>query len=163
MIVIDEQKIFEVILEKKPISVAINGPDGILPKIQETAQHIMEKFDIPAFVLGDTTWGTCDLNSNGAKVLGAEILFNVGHTNKLDTEFITHVNLNPAKPHIVIVIHHPSDEAEKSWNRTEGAKMYNRFTDFFEHMNMPEVDGIPVERTIRFVPMDSYKYDRSLR
>jgi 2-(3-amino-3-carboxypropyl)histidine synthase len=45
----------------------------------------MEKFDIPAFVLGDTTWGTCDLNSNGAKVLGAEILFNVGHTNKLDT------------------------------------------------------------------------------
>jgi len=85
MIVIDEQRIFEIISEKKPISVAINGPDGILPKIQETAQHIMEKFDIPAFVLGDTTWGTCDLNSNGAKVLGAEILFNVGHTNKLDT------------------------------------------------------------------------------
>jgi len=85
MIVIDEQRIFEIISKKKPISVAINGPDGILPKIQETAQHIMEKFDIPAFVLGDTTWGTCDLNSNGAKVLGAEILFNVGHTNKLDT------------------------------------------------------------------------------
>ena len=85
MIVIDEQKIFEIISERKPTSVAINGPDGILPKIQETAQHVMEKFDIPAFVLGDTTWGTCDLNSNGAKVLGAEILFNVGHTNKLDT------------------------------------------------------------------------------
>ena len=85
MIVIDEEKIFEVISEKKPISVAINGPDGILPKIQEAAQHIMEKFDIPAFILGDTTRGTCDLNSNGAKVLGAEILFNVGHTNKLDT------------------------------------------------------------------------------
>ena len=85
MIIIDEQKIFDVITERKPISVAINGPDGILPKIQETAKHIMEKFDIPAFVLGDTTWGTCDLNSNGAKVLGAEILFNVGHTNKLDT------------------------------------------------------------------------------
>ena len=85
MIIIDEQKIFDVITEKKPISVAINGPDGMLPKIQETAQHIMEKFDIPAFVLGDTTWGTCDLNSNGAKVLGAEVLFNVGHTNKLET------------------------------------------------------------------------------
>ena len=42
MIVIDEQKIFEIISEKKPISVAINGPDGILPKIQETAQHIMK-------------------------------------------------------------------------------------------------------------------------
>ena len=28
----------------------------------------------------DTTWGTCDLNSNGSKVLGADIQFNVGHT-----------------------------------------------------------------------------------
>ena len=85
MIIIDDEKIFKIISERKPITVAINGPDGILPKIQETARRIMEKFDIPAFVLGDTTWGTCDLNSNGAKVLGAEILFNVGHTNKLDT------------------------------------------------------------------------------
>ena len=85
MIIIDEEKIFKIISERKPITVAINGPDGIIPKIQETARRIMEKFDIPAFVLGDTTWGTCDLNSNGAKVLGAEILFNVGHTNKLDT------------------------------------------------------------------------------
>ena len=84
MIVIDEEKIFSIISAKKPISVAINGPDGILPKIQETASHISEKFHIPVFVLGDTTWGTCDLNSNGAKILGAEILFNVGHTNKLE-------------------------------------------------------------------------------
>ena len=85
MIVIDEEKIFEVISDRKPISVALNGPDGILPKVQKTAGNIMEKFGIPAFILGDTTWGTCDLNSNGAKVLGAEILFNIGHTNKLET------------------------------------------------------------------------------
>ena len=85
MIVIDEKKIFEVISEKKPISVALNGPDGIFPKVQETASNIMKKFGIPAFILADTTWGTCDLNSNGAKVLGAEILFNIGHTNKLET------------------------------------------------------------------------------
>mgnify|MGYP002413568626 FL=1 len=73
------------ISERKPISVALNGPDGILPKVQKTATNIMEKFGIPAFILADTTWGTCDLNSNGAKVLGAEILFNIGHTNKLET------------------------------------------------------------------------------
>ena len=40
----------------------------------------MKKFGIPAYVLADTTWGTCDLNSNGSKVLGAEIQFNIGHT-----------------------------------------------------------------------------------
>ena len=85
MIVIDEEAIFDVISLKKPVTVALNAPDGMLPQVQQTAMNITKKFDIPAFVLADTTWGTCDLNSNGAKVLGAEILFNIGHTNKLET------------------------------------------------------------------------------
>ena len=85
MIVIDEKAIFDVISLKKPVTVALNAPDGMLPQVQQTAMNITKRFDIPAFVLADTTWGTCDLNSNGAKVLGAEILFNIGHTNKLET------------------------------------------------------------------------------
>lgn len=80
MIVIDEERIFKEIESKKPVSVSLNGPDGILPQVQETAMNITKRFDIPAYVLADTTWGTCDLNSNGAKVLGAEIQFNIGHT-----------------------------------------------------------------------------------
>ena len=80
MIVIDEKRIFREIEEKKPASVSLNGPDGILPQVQETAIRITERYDIPAYVLADTTWGTCDLNSNGSKVLGAEIQFNIGHT-----------------------------------------------------------------------------------
>ena len=43
------------------------------------------RFGIPAYVLADTTWGSCDLNSNGAKVLGAEVLFNIGHTISMET------------------------------------------------------------------------------
>ncbi len=77
--------IFDIIAQKKPVTVALNAPDGMLPQVQQTAKNITDRFDIPAFVLADTTWGTCDLNSNGAKVLGAEILFNIGHTNKLQT------------------------------------------------------------------------------
>jgi 2-(3-amino-3-carboxypropyl)histidine synthase len=80
LIVIDEGKIFQEIEKRKPASVALNGPDGIIPKIQETASRIMEKFGIPAYVMADSCFGTCDLNSNGAKVLGAEILFHIGHT-----------------------------------------------------------------------------------
>ncbi|HEX9846606.1 MAG TPA: diphthamide biosynthesis enzyme Dph2 [Candidatus Nitrosotenuis sp.] len=80
MIVIDENTIFKVIQERKPVSVALNGPDGILPKVQETAVKIMSRFGIPAYVIADTTWGSCDINANGAKVLSAEILFNIGHT-----------------------------------------------------------------------------------
>jgi len=85
MIVIDEEKIFDEIKKRKPVSVALNGPDGIMPKIQQTATNIMKRFGIPAYVLADTTWGSCDLNSNGAKVLGAEVLFNIGHTISMET------------------------------------------------------------------------------
>ena len=80
LIVIDEERIFKEIESRKPVSVSLNGPDGILPQVQETAMNITKKFGIPAYILADTTWGTCDLNSNGAKVLGAEIQFNIGHT-----------------------------------------------------------------------------------
>jgi 2-(3-amino-3-carboxypropyl)histidine synthase len=80
LIVIDEKHIFEEIGKRKPVSVALNGPDGIIPKIQDTASNIMKRFGIPAYVMADSCFGTCDLNSNGAKVLGAEVLFHIGHT-----------------------------------------------------------------------------------
>ncbi|MGQ0791584.1 MAG: diphthamide biosynthesis enzyme Dph2 [Nitrosopumilaceae archaeon] len=85
MIKIDEESIFREIKERKAVSVALNAPDGLLPKVQETAAKIMKRFGIPAYVLADTTWGSCDLNSNGAKVLAADVLFNIGHTISLDT------------------------------------------------------------------------------
>jgi len=85
MIKIDEESIFKEIKERKAVSVALNAPDGLLPKVQETASKIMKRFGIPAYVLADTTWGSCDLNSSGAKVLAADVLFNIGHTISLDT------------------------------------------------------------------------------
>jgi len=85
MIIIDEEKIFDVIEARKPTSVALNGPDGLLPKVQDLTLRIGKKYGIPAYLLADTTWGTCDLNSNGAKVLNAEILFNIGHTSSMET------------------------------------------------------------------------------
>lgn len=85
LIVIDEERIFKEIELKKPASVSLNGPDGMLPQVQEAAMNITKKFGIPAYVLADTTWGTCDLNSNGSKVLGAEIQFNIGHTINIES------------------------------------------------------------------------------
>jgi len=93
LIVIDEGKIFDEIQRKRPVSVALNGPDGILPKIQDTASKIMENFEIPAYVLADSCFGTCDMNTNGAKVLGAEILFHIGHT----------INSTSFGPNVVLV------------------------------------------------------------
>ena len=50
MIVIDEKKIFEIIEKRNPTSVALNGPDGLLHKVQDLALRIGKKFGIPAFV-----------------------------------------------------------------------------------------------------------------
>ena len=84
MILIDNQKIFNIIEERKPKSVALDGPDGLMSKIQATADMVADKFEIPVYIIGDTCWGSCDLNTHAASVLGAEILFNIGHTISMD-------------------------------------------------------------------------------
>jgi 2-(3-amino-3-carboxypropyl)histidine synthase len=85
MLKIDNKRIFEVVAKRKPRSVAFNGPEALIPKIQDTANDISEQFDIPAYVIGDTCWGSCDLNTHAADMLCAEILFNIGHTVVMET------------------------------------------------------------------------------
>ena len=84
MIHIDEEKIFSTISEKKPHSIALDGPDGILKKIQSCAHKLTEKYNIPVYVIGDTSWGSCDLNIHAAEMLGVDILFNIGHTISME-------------------------------------------------------------------------------
>jgi len=54
LIIIDEKRIFKEIDEKDPASVSLNGPDGMLPQIQNMAMKISSKYGIPAYVLADT-------------------------------------------------------------------------------------------------------------
>jgi 2-(3-amino-3-carboxypropyl)histidine synthase len=84
LIHIDEEKIFSTITERKPHSVALGGPDGILKKIQSCAHKLTEKYNIPVYVIGDTSWGSCDLNIHAAEMLGVDILFNIGHTISME-------------------------------------------------------------------------------
>ncbi|MCI0557161.1 MAG: 2-(3-amino-3-carboxypropyl)histidine synthase subunit 1/2 [Nitrososphaera sp.] len=82
---VDEERIFRVIEERRPRSIAINGPEALIPKLQDTADRVAEKFGIGAYVIGDTCWGSCDLNTHAAEMLGADLLFNVGHTMAMET------------------------------------------------------------------------------
>jgi len=84
LIHIDEEKIFSTISEKKPRSIALDGPDGILKKIQSCAHKLTEKYNIPVYMIGDTSWGSCDLNIHAAEMLGVDILFNIGHTISME-------------------------------------------------------------------------------
>ena len=82
---IDEKRIFEAIEHRKPRSVALNGPEALIPKLQDVADHIAEMFDVQVYIIGDTCWGSCDLNTHAADMLAADILFNIGHTIAMDT------------------------------------------------------------------------------
>jgi len=84
MIRIDEQKIFDVISERKPRVVAFNGPEGIMSKIQDIADKVSNEFGISAYVIGDTCYGSCDINSHAADMIGADILFHIGHTISME-------------------------------------------------------------------------------
>ena len=77
---IDENRIFEIIKARRPSSVALNGPVGLIAKIQDTAENISKKFGIPSYIIGDTCWGSCDLNTHAADMLGVDLLFNIGHS-----------------------------------------------------------------------------------
>ena len=45
MIIIDEARIFKEIEEKQPASVSLNGPDGMLPQVQDMAMKITKKYE----------------------------------------------------------------------------------------------------------------------
>jgi 2-(3-amino-3-carboxypropyl)histidine synthase len=85
LISIDEETIFSVIATKKPRSVALSGPDALMHKIQKSAEKIAELYHIPAYIIGDNSWGSCDLNTHAAEVVGADILFNIGHTISMNS------------------------------------------------------------------------------
>lgn len=80
MIRIDAERIIEVIRERRPRVVAFNGPEGIMRKIQELADRVSREFGIDAYIIGDTCYGSCDINFHAAEMIQAEILFHIGHT-----------------------------------------------------------------------------------
>jgi 2-(3-amino-3-carboxypropyl)histidine synthase len=84
MIQIDEESIVNVIKSKRPRSVALNGPEPLFPKIQKVSENIEKEFGIISYIIGDRSWGSCDLNTQAANMLGADILFNIGHTISLE-------------------------------------------------------------------------------
>lgn len=45
LIQIDEDRIFDIIRERKPRSVALNGPEPLLPKIQKVSEKIENEFN----------------------------------------------------------------------------------------------------------------------
>jgi 2-(3-amino-3-carboxypropyl)histidine synthase len=85
MLHIDEARVFAEIEARKPRAVALQGPDGLLAAVQSLAGKITERCAIPAFIIGDPCYGSCDLAADqDIERLGADLAFNIGHTIALD-------------------------------------------------------------------------------
>lgn len=80
---IDKGKIFSIIEDKKPRSVAISGPEGLWLELLKLAKEIENKYKIETFILAEPNYGTCDIEYYDFKKSGADILFNIGHMNSI--------------------------------------------------------------------------------
>lgn len=79
MIHIDEERVYNIIRERNPRVVAFNAPEALLPKVSLLADKVSREFGIYAYVIADPCYGSCDINADAARRLGADILFHVGH------------------------------------------------------------------------------------
>ena len=54
-------------------------------KFKKFLKNIEKEFNIISYIIGDRSWGSCDLNIQAMDMLGADILFNIGHTISLES------------------------------------------------------------------------------
>ena len=80
MLQIDHERIYREIEQRKPRAIALSAPDALIPKTEEIAARIMERYGINAFVMGDACYGTCDTSDGEIVKLEADLAFNIGHT-----------------------------------------------------------------------------------
>jgi 2-(3-amino-3-carboxypropyl)histidine synthase len=83
LIHVNWEKVEEIVKKDKPKSVIIVGPDGIIDVLLSVASKL-ESIGVKAFVSGDPSYGSCDLQTNKAIVTGADLIFNIGHTIGLE-------------------------------------------------------------------------------
>ena len=84
MMQIDVRTLFSEIKNRRPKSILLVAPDGLLNSVQKVAFKIQEELHVETFVSGEACYGICDLKESYAKQLGAELVFNIGHTAPMD-------------------------------------------------------------------------------
>lgn len=85
MLRVDEESVWRAIEAKKPRRIVFNAPDGLLPRVQELAAQVRQRYGVEAFVVGDPCYGSCDTVSDyDVTRLGADLAFHVGHRISLD-------------------------------------------------------------------------------
>jgi 2-(3-amino-3-carboxypropyl)histidine synthase len=82
---INEEKIFELIDKRKPKILAFSAPGGLIKQTRDLIKKIEATRDVKCILLGDTCYGICDYSKSDALKIGADIVFNVGHSAAVES------------------------------------------------------------------------------
>lgn len=76
---IDEARVFNLLEEKRPNSIVISAPGGLIKQARELIHKIKTSYGIECFLIGDSCYGICDTSDRDVPVLKADIALHIGH------------------------------------------------------------------------------------
>lgn len=76
---IDEGKVFEIIEAKKPTTVLLNAPGGLLKQTKGLMERIKERYGVTCILAGDSCFGICDTVDDDAPRVEADLALHIGH------------------------------------------------------------------------------------
>jgi len=76
---IDQAKVFEIVEAKRPKTVLVNAPGGLLRQTKALMETLKEKYGVRAVLVGDSCFGICDTVDDEVEKLDADLALHIGH------------------------------------------------------------------------------------
>jgi 2-(3-amino-3-carboxypropyl)histidine synthase len=82
---LEPQRVAEEINKRGATRVLVQLPDGLRPQALTLTQQLEELADAEILLSGDSCYGACDLATNQAEALGADLIVHYGHSEMMET------------------------------------------------------------------------------
>ena len=76
---IDQAKVFEIIEAKRPKTVLVNAPGGLLRQTKALMETLKAKYGVRSVLVGDSCFGICDTVDDEVEKLDADLALHIGH------------------------------------------------------------------------------------
>lgn len=78
-VTIDQARVFEIIEERKPSTVLVNAPGGLLRQTKALMEKVKEKYGVACILAGDSCFGICDTVDDDVGKMQADLALHIGH------------------------------------------------------------------------------------
>ena len=78
-VIIDEARVFEIIEDKRPSTVLVNAPGGLLRQTKALMEKVKERYGVTCILAGDSCYGICDTVDDDVEKLQADLALHIGH------------------------------------------------------------------------------------